>query len=240
MKKHTTYSHILQILLDILSIGAAFLLARALRDITDLIPRVQLPVPYISLQDFLPFIALGVFLYVGIFSIRGMYRRSAYILDIPYSDIVSSASMWFVFYIGIVYLSLDFIFAVDIPRLIIFFTLIFAILFSLFHRSIYRQIYIYLVHSGHISRQKIIIYAQNPTENPVAYTYIWADIVYTTDIPHIVSQIRTYAVDRVVYSGIYTQQIRDMQYIAKVYGVEFSIRMDDTNGYIMPHTIGSI
>lgn len=74
MKKAEITRIFLSPIIELSMITGVFFLAYKLRSITDGIPFVQLRIPYISYEQFLPFIISGVLLWGIIFSITGLYR----------------------------------------------------------------------------------------------------------------------------------------------------------------------
>ena len=123
MKRQQIVASITQIPLDIFAFASAFFLARNLRDFTDLIPRVHLPEQHISNTDLLSFAIFGTVLFVLIQILRKEYiyklERS---LVSKLLSLFSSCWVWFLFFIATVYLGNGYLYSVEIPRLVIFFT----------------------------------------------------------------------------------------------------------------------
>lgn len=92
---------------------------------TDLIPRVHLPIHTITTEHLIGFALTGGVLFVLLFSIAGLYKIRIYQSKIQeFLDILLATIYWFFIYIAILYLSLGFVYTVEIPRLIVLFALI--------------------------------------------------------------------------------------------------------------------
>jgi len=103
----------------------AFFLARDVRLVTDLIPNVHLPVHTIATNYLIGFALVGALLFVLLFTLSGLYKIRIYQSKIQeILDILLSAVYWFFVYIALLYLSLGFLYTVEMPRLIVLFTLI--------------------------------------------------------------------------------------------------------------------
>jgi hypothetical protein len=137
MKRQQIVISALQIPLDILAFSGAFYVARKLREYTDLIPGIHLPYQYISESDLLWFAVFGTLLFVLIQSVKKAYTyRFEQTLDSKFSTLFSSCWTWFLFFIAAVYLGNGYLYSVEIPRLVIFYTVIFAYFFVAFEQTI--------------------------------------------------------------------------------------------------------
>ncbi len=120
MKRHEVITSFLIPLLEISGIIGIYFIAYFLRQITDGIPFIQLPIPYISPDQLFPFIFSGALFWWAIFMHGGLYRYEG---ERPLIDtirrVITRSALWFLLYIGFVYLSTGFIFTKEIPRLII-------------------------------------------------------------------------------------------------------------------------
>ena len=115
----------------------AFFLARNLRLITDLIPRVQLPIQTINDAHLLSFSLVGAGLFVIIFSLSGLYKMRIYQSKVQEMlDVLLSCVYWFFIYIACLFLSIGFLYTVEIPRLVILFALILIIIMVTMERII--------------------------------------------------------------------------------------------------------
>lgn len=151
MKRHEIIQTIVTPIFELGWIVWIFFLAYNLRQITDGIPGIQLPIPYISPDQFYPFIVSWVFFWGVLFGMNWLYRN---IWERPLFDTIRSiivhSALWFMMYIGFVYLSTGFIFSKEIPRLIIGYVYVLSTLFSIVLR-----ISIYLL-MGFLYKKKIL------------------------------------------------------------------------------------
>jgi hypothetical protein len=103
----------------------AFMVAGSLRANHDLIPGIRLPAQIISSQDLLFFALLGATLLVFIESIRTGYISRVYLSFKRIGlNILSTAALWFVTIIAIIYLGNGYLYSVEIPRLVLLFAII--------------------------------------------------------------------------------------------------------------------
>ncbi|MDP2103862.1 MAG: hypothetical protein Q8K26_02995, partial [Candidatus Gracilibacteria bacterium] len=125
MKRHELLFGIIKVPIEFGIIVLAFFLARDVRLVTDLIPSVHLPIHTIATQYLLDFALVGALLFVLIFTLSGLYKIRIYQSKIQeILDILLSAVYWFFIYIALLYLSLGFLYTVELPRLIILFALL--------------------------------------------------------------------------------------------------------------------
>lgn len=103
----------------------SFWIAYNLRTMTDGIPFVQLKIPYISVEQFLPFVLTGILIWYLVFWRAGLYSHRKKPIFEEIRRVLVYGFFWFVSFIGVVYLTQGFIFFKEIPRLIIIYTLIF-------------------------------------------------------------------------------------------------------------------
>jgi hypothetical protein len=129
-------------ILELSGVALAFFIAYSLRLMRDWIPFIQLPIPYISYEQFVPFVISGVIIWCIVFIRGGLYsqRNHTPIVE-EIRRVLTYSFFWFFVYIGFVYLSTGFIFAHEIPRLIILYAYIISTIFSLIIRYTIHSIY---------------------------------------------------------------------------------------------------
>ena len=158
MKKKRIIESLLIPIMELSGIVALFFWAYYLRQITDGIPFIQLRVPYLSTEQFLPFIISGTFFWFIVFASGGLYSYSA---GRPFFEeirqVIWRSSIWFLLYIGFVYLSLWFLFEREIPRLIILYVWIFSALYSIILRKCIYTLMGILYTYGYMERDTILI-----------------------------------------------------------------------------------
>lgn len=110
MKKNEILYTISRPILEAIVIVVVFFIAYNLRSQRDWIPGVELTMPYISIGNFLPFVIVGVIFWFIIFTEWGLYKIR---LDTPFSEEIrltlTRALLWFLLYIGFVYLTTGFL-----------------------------------------------------------------------------------------------------------------------------------
>lgn len=158
MKKHEIIFSIIKIPLDFLSIFASFFIARNIREINDFIPWMNLPSQVIPIDSLFNFALFWSILFIIIFSIHWLYSikltnsKISEILDIIFYSIY-----WFLFFSVFVYFWQWVLYEIQIPRLIILFTLIIWLLFIITHRIIINKIQNLLINNKLISKRKILL-----------------------------------------------------------------------------------
>lgn len=226
MKKAEITRIFLSPIIELSMITGVFFLAYALRSITDGIPFIQLRIPYIWYEQFLPFIISGVILWGIIFAATGLYRIRD---DTPiYEEIrmvMRSSFIWFVAYMSFVYLSIGFLFDKELPRLIILYTYIFSTVFSVLIRIMRYALYSILYARWHIKKNTaIVIYAKESeryeleSSNTSEYIYL-----STNERESIHSMIRDGQVDTIISlaENTTTKIIREIISLARIYGIPF-------------------
>lgn len=213
-------------IIELSMIAGVFFLAYTLRGITDGIPFVQLRIPYISYEQFLPFIISWVMLWWIIFMNTGLYRLRD---DTPiYEEIrmvMRSSFIWLIAYMSFVYLSIGFLFEKELPRLIIFYTYIFSTLFSIFIRVIRYTLYSILYHKWILEKNLIIVvYTKNEElyelESSSTSDYRYIPI---SDKETITSLIRERGIDGIISlaKNTATKNMREIISLARIYGIPF-------------------
>lgn len=115
----------------------SFFLARRVRLVTDLIPGVQLPIQTIQMGHLLNFALAGAGLFVALFALAGLYEIRMHQSRLQeMRDVIQTSTYWFFIYIACLFLSVGFLYTVEIPRLIILFALVLSTVFVLIERSL--------------------------------------------------------------------------------------------------------
>ncbi len=157
---------IIKPLLDICIVAGSFFLAYFLRTITDGIPFIQLRIPYISLEQFFPYSIAGVLIWLIIFGQRKLYGHFD---DIPLVEeirrVFIAGCIWLIAFVGLVYFATGPIFSKEIPRLIVLYTFIFSISFSLIARAILYRVYQKYISKYTINRIKLLVVYKKSIDN---------------------------------------------------------------------------
>jgi exopolysaccharide biosynthesis polyprenyl glycosylphosphotransferase len=127
--------------------------------VTDLIPRVHLPIQRISESALFAFALSGAALYVLIFSVSGLYRirRGDEWGSEVFLRIVSASFSWFLYFIALVYLSAGYVFSVEIPRLVIFFALFLSIIAVTVERFAFSHLRSALLEWGFLPKRRVLV-----------------------------------------------------------------------------------
>lgn len=159
MKHHELIFSIIKIPWDFLIVFFAFFLARNIRLITDLIPGVNLPVQTIENASLFVFASFGALLYIIVFAMHQLYK-----LQISHSkiwevlDVIRYGIYWFLFFSVGVYLGNGVLYeGSEIPRLIIIFTLILSVFWSIILRICINTIQSILLHRNMIPKRNIVL-----------------------------------------------------------------------------------
>lgn len=219
---------------DIIAVFSAFWFAYYLRNITDGIPFVQLRIPYISVEQFSPFVWYGVAIWIIVFFRAKLYSHIGRPLLEEIRGVLVYGFFWFFVYIGFVYLTQGFLFSKEIPRLIIFHTLILWVVFSLIFRSIILYFWNFFAKKNIFTKLQILVIRSQKNEEILFETeksdceYIFADISEVNRIEHIIRKKPIYAI--VLTSGEFSDvKLQGVIHLAKIYGIVCA------HPRIMPH-----
>lgn len=158
MKRYEIIFSMVKVPLDFIIIFISFYIARNIRLITDLIPWIKLPIQSINVEDLFYFSLSWALLYVMLFAAHSLYSIKIINSKIKESlDIIRYSIYWFIFYSVIIYLSKWILYNVEIPRLIILFTLIIWVVFIILWRIILNNIQNYLLSKNIIPKRKLLI-----------------------------------------------------------------------------------
>lgn len=166
MKKHELIFSILKIPLDFLIIFASFFIARDIRKVTDLLPWIDLPVQTISDDKLLKFALIWSLLYLLIFSLHNLYSlkiTSSKIKEIL--DIIRYSVYWFFFYSAFVYFSKDFIYKLEIPRLVVIFSLVIWTFLVIFNRILLNFVQNFMLRKWKLSKRRILFISNRKKGN---------------------------------------------------------------------------
>lgn len=158
MKKHEIIFSLLKIPLDFLIIFYSFFLARNIRATNDFIPWIQLPTHNIT-DEFLVWFAL----FWSITCIILFFLHWLYNLKISNSkikeilDIIHYSIYWFLFFSIFIYFWKWFFYTVEIPRLVILFSMIISILLIILQRLFLNNLQNFLLENKFIQKRKILL-----------------------------------------------------------------------------------
>ncbi len=159
MKKHEILFSIIRIPFDFFIMYGSFFLAKKIRLITDGIPGITLPIQTIDNTSLSIFWGLWALLYISLFALHQLYR-----INISHSkigeilDIIRYGMYWFVFFaVGVYLWNGIFYTGKEIPRLIILFSMIFAILGSSVIRIFLNILQTYLLKKWYVPKRNMLI-----------------------------------------------------------------------------------
>ncbi len=204
-----------------------FFMAYFLRSVTDGIPFVQLRIPYISEEQFIPFIISGTIIWGILFSINWLYTiRPSTPLFEELQKVLKYSFLWLIVYMSFVYVSTGFIFSKEIPRLIIFYVYIFSTFFSVFLRIfihtgmgiLYTKWYIW-------KNTTIVLYTDwemPQIEDDEKIEYIFFHLI--KDKKKVIDKIRNRNIQSII-SFAYDREntaLREIISLSRIYGISFS------------------
>ncbi|GAB0174792.1 MAG: sugar transferase [Candidatus Altimarinota bacterium] len=224
MKRHEIIETITTPILELAGMVGIFFIAYNLRQITDGIPGIQLPMPYISREQFTPFVISGVIFWGMVFGVNGLYthRQEQPLFD-TIKNVIIYSGIWFIMYIGFIYLSTGFLFSKEIPRLIIGYVYILSTLFSIILRTLIYFFLRILYNKNVIPKQEVLIIGKPENEilkNDTSTHYIYLD---ATEIQIIEESIRQKKIDRVLLlDPLGENEKAKIVKLCSIYGISFS------------------
>lgn len=207
-------------ILEISGVTFAFFIAYSLRLMRDWIPFVQLPIPYISYEQFVPFVISGVIVWCIIFVRGWLYSLRAHTPIVEEIRLVLTYSFfWFFIYIGFVYLARGFIFSTEIPRLIILYTYIIATTISIVVRYSIYTLYSILYKNKKIEKKLILVISTEKNKSEISedicYSYRYIDPGENIEIEKI---IRTQQLESIIHLGDH-RELGSIFTLARIYGI---------------------
>ena len=186
----------------------------------DWIPFVQLPIPYISYEQFVPFVISGVIVWCILFVRGWLYSLRAHTPIVEeVRRVLTYSFFWFFVYIGFVYLARGFIFSTEIPRLIILYTYIIATTISIIVRYSIYTLYSILYTQWKIRKEPILVITTEENKHEISedtcYSYRYIDPRKTTEIESI---IRTEQLESIIYLGDH-RELGNIFTLARIYGI---------------------
>ena len=159
MKKHEIIFSTLKLPIDFCIVLLSFFMAKALREVTDLIPGIQLPIQTIDNESLFNFAMIGALLYVVLLTSHGLYSSKVTHSKIKeFLDIVRYGIYWFGFYSLFIYLWQWYLYSeTEIPRLIILFSFIFTTSLNILSRIVLNNIQYFLMERDIIHKKNLIL-----------------------------------------------------------------------------------
>jgi exopolysaccharide biosynthesis polyprenyl glycosylphosphotransferase len=226
MKRHEVATSLFIPIIEILWVVGIFFAAYYLRQITDGIPFVQLRIPYISPDQFAPFVISGWLFWGVIFASAGLYRYDG---ERPLFDtirrVIAEGAMWFLFYVAFVYLTTGFLFTREIPRLIIGYVWLWSTFFAIMLRIWVYTLMGILYKYNYISKNRILVLTDEAKktytlENHAATEYLYEN---PDSREKILDTIRSGKIDTVLsLSHMSEEMTTDIVELCSIYGVTFS------------------
>lgn len=207
-------------ILEIIWVILAFFIAYSLRSMRDWIPFIQLPTPYISYEQFIPFVISGVVIWCIVLLRWWLYSLK---LNTPIVEeirlVLTYSFFWFFIYIWFIYLSTGFIFSREIPRLIILYTYIIATTFTVCIRYSIYTLYSILYKKWKIKKESILVIFDSDKiykfEEDECYKYHYKNQNETQEIEKI---IREKKLNSIIYLSNHSE-IGNIFSLAKIYGI---------------------
>lgn len=244
MKRHELIFSTLKVPLDFLIMWGAFFIAREIRLISDLIPGVVLPIQTLSSEVLNHYALAGALLYICIFASHKLYSLQIFHSKIQeILDIIRYGIYWFMFFAVGVYLWNGIIFdSPEIPRLIILFSALLSIVWSIFIRIFLNALQSWLLTKGSIEKRNLLLlsglkksslepilddiqeariyqllgYANPEKIKASSCNYLWG-------IPEIKKMLAKHRVDEIlVLENDFTQkQLKKIWELCRIYGVRY-------------------
>lgn len=158
MKKHELIFSLLKIPLDFIIIFYSFFLARNIRLVNDFIPWIKLENHNITNEFLLWFALLWAIICITLFFIHNLYNlkiSNSKIKEVL--DIIHYLIYWFLFFSIIVYFWKWFVYTVEIPRLIILYSMIISIILIIIQRLFLNNLQNFLLEKKIIEKRKIVL-----------------------------------------------------------------------------------
>lgn len=240
MKRYEIIFWILKLPLEFFIVFGSFFIARSIRLVTDLIPKVHLPIKTIPTQNLIEFAIFWSLIFSLVFIFSGLYKIKASSSRFKeFLDIIKSFFIWFVCYIAILYLANWYIYKTEIPRLIIFFALIISLLIIIFERFLINNLINFLLKRGFVEKYKVVLLMKseeleviNEIENNFYYNiswYVnkseikWLELHFLWDFKDLKEIIKKWDIDEIYYiNSDYSQkQIEEIFEYSRIYGVKY-------------------
>ena len=227
MKRSEITISAITLLAEVSGIVWLFFASYFLRSITDGIPFIQLRIPYISEDQFYPFIVFGVIFWVLVFANARLYtyRAETSIIELL-REVIYRSFLWFFLYIAFIYLTSGFIFSGTVPRLIIIYVWIFSTLYSILLRIILLRVMNVLYHLGKLPRKKILVIRSEKETPYILIEHPSLEYMYASSksFPAIYALIREKKVDTILSMlGKWdTQEIEEMVKLCEIYGISYA------------------
>lgn len=211
-----------------------------MRLVTDLIPNVHLPIHTIATEYLIGFALVGALLFILLFTLSGLYKIRIYQSKIQeILDIFLSAAYWFFIYTALLYLSIGFLYTVEIPRLIVLFALIIGTIGIVIERILMDSIVGALLRRGMLAKRRILLLIKS-SEEDLREEIIDSDIydligyantknisdktlVYIGGNKQLIKLIRTQKVDEIllVHTDFTPEELQEIFEYARIYGVRY-------------------
>lgn len=165
MKKHEIIFSLIKIPLDFCIMFGSFFLARNLREIGDFLPKLHLPIQWITNEYLFGFAIFGSILYITIFFLHGLYSLNIVSSKLKEMfDILRYGIYFFLFFSVFIYFGKGIFYSIEIPRLVIIFTVILASIGSIIERIILNKIQHILLENGTIQKRNIALITSHPNQ----------------------------------------------------------------------------
>ncbi|MDD2871074.1 MAG: sugar transferase [Candidatus Gracilibacteria bacterium] len=158
MKRHEIIFGVIRVPLDFIIILSAFFVAKEIRLLIDLAPRLNLPIQTIDNNSLLLFALFGSMLYLLVFSIHSLYSikiTSSKIKELL--EIIRYSFYWLMFFLVAIFLGKGIVYEIEIPRLIVLYAFIIGTLGVILERIILNKIEQNLLDKGILAKKRLLI-----------------------------------------------------------------------------------
>lgn len=158
MKRHEIIFWVIRVPLDFIIILSAFFVAKEIRLLIDLAPRLNLPIQTIDNNSLLLFALFWSMLYLLVFSIHSLYSikiTSSKIKELL--EIIRYSFYWLMFFLVAIFLWKWIVYEIEIPRLIVLYAFIIWTLGVILERIILNKIEQNLLDKWILAKKRLLI-----------------------------------------------------------------------------------
>lgn len=158
MKRHEIIFWVIRVPLDFIIILSAFFVAKEIRLLIDLAPRLNLPIQTIDNKSLLLFALFWSMLYLLVFSIHSLYSikiTSSKIKELL--EIIRYSFYWLMFFLVAIFLWKWIVYEIEIPRLIVLYAFIIWTLGVILERIILNKIEQNLLDKWILAKKRLLI-----------------------------------------------------------------------------------
>ena len=168
MKRHEILFGIIKLPLEFALVFGAFFVAKNIRESAFVLQEFHLRFWNISFHTLGMFALVGAVFYVAVFAWENLYAiKISEPIGKELLQTVTALLLWFLLFIATVYLANGYVYHNEIPRLIIFFALVFATVAISAERTLLYVIKRHLLQKGKLQKRRAILLLKDPETETV-------------------------------------------------------------------------